>query len=325
MNENREIREVIDFDSIMEGAKSAAIAGHARPDGDCVGAALGLGRFLKEHFPQAKIDVCLEMVPPEFFFLEGADTVLTDSEGKTYDVFFCLDCSTASRLGQHAHLMKDCAKTVCIDHHLTAAAQAQICYIDPQASSASELTALAVGLENIDEKAAECFYTGIVHDTGVFQYPCTSSRTMRLAGALMDKGIPYSRICEESFFAKTYLQQHLLARAIQDSQLFFEGRVIASVIRKSTLDAYGASTSDLSGIVAQLRNTTGVEASVFLYEMQEGEFRVSLRSNEKVDVCKVAVCFGGGGHIRAAGCTVCGDPDRIVEKLCGHIGKQLED
>lgn len=163
------------------------------------------------------------------------------------------------------------------------------------------------------------------HDTGVFQYSNTSIRTMEIAGKLMAKGIDFSTIISESFYQKTYVQNQVLGRALLESILFCDGQCIFSVMRKKDMEFYGVTSKDMEGIVEQLRSTAGVECAIFLYEKEFQEFKVSMRSKKKVDVSRVAAYFGGGGHVRAAGCTMNGRIHDVINNLSEHIAKQLEE
>ena len=316
---------MFDLETELKGAKTVAIAGHIRPDGDCVGSSTGLALYLRENFTcLEKVDVYLETVPERFRFLKDAEQIKTVCDKTAvYDVLFALDCGDIGRLGEAACFLKTAKKVICIDHHVSNHGYGDIQYIEPEASSTSELVFLLLDYDRLSPEASEALYMGIAHDTGVFQYPCTSSRTMEAAGKLMDKGIPFSKILEKTFFQKTYIQNQILGRALMESIRLFEGRCIISALRKKDLEFYGVGSEDLEGIVSQLRNTAGVDVAVFLYETAIQEFRVSLRSNEKVDVNKVASYFGGGGHARAAGCNMQGSVYDVVNNLTLHIEKQL--
>lgn len=312
---NEELRE----------AKTVAIAGHVRPDGDCVGSCLGLFLYIREYFPQIEVAVYLEEFSESFRFLQGADEVLHDCEGdKNYDLFFALDCGDIQRLGVAKAYFGSAKKTICIDHHISNMGFAQINYIEPEASSASELVCTLLEENKITKGMAEALYMGMVHDTGVFQYSCTSSRTMRLAGMLMDKGIDFSKIVDDTYYVKTYVQNQILGRALLESILMLDNRIIFSAIRQKDMRFYGVTAKDLDGIVQQLRNTKGVEAAIFLYETGPQEFKVSMRSNGKIDVSRIACYFGGGGHVRAAGCSMQGTVYDVVNNLVEHMYKQLE-
>ncbi len=318
-----EIREKIDLDKIMASAGCCAVSGHMRPDGDCIGSCLGLALFLRKKYPRVRTDVYLESIRNELKFLPGTESVITTPAPGGYDVFFCLDCADAERLGQNAVLMKESELTVCIDHHRTSVPGTDIAYIDPLSASASEIVALLLGEEQIDRDIASALYTGIVTDTGVFRYSSTTPSTMRIAAMLMEKGIDHSVICEEAFFMKTYAQQQIMGKALLDSVRFLDDRAVYTIVTREQMEKYQVTNADLDGISSQLRMTDGIHVAAFLNELGPEEFKVSLRSDEKVDVSRIAAAFGGGGHLRAAGCTVKGTADEAVEKLGGQILLQL--
>ena len=139
----------------------------------------------------------------------------------------------------------------------------------------------------------------------------------------MEKGIPFGKIIDESFYMKTYRQLQIMGRCLLESIRVMDGRCIVSVVTKQMMDFYEAKSSDLDGIIDELRTTQGVEVAVLLSEKEPLEFKVSMRSNQIVDVSKIAVFFGGGGHVRAAGCTIKGSSYDVINNLTEHIEKQL--
>jgi len=163
----------------------------------------------------------------------------------------------------------------------------------------------------------------MAHDTGVFQYSSTTPETMRIAGELMKTGFPFSRIIDESFYQKTYLQNQVMGRVLAESILLQDGKCIVGYLKKKDMDFYGVEGKDLEGIVSQLRLTAGVEVAIFVYEMSPQVFKVSLRSNGKVDVSQVAQFFGGGGHMRAAGCDISGTVYDVINNITAQTEKQL--
>ena len=165
---------------------------------------------------------------------------------------------------------------------------------------------------------------GIVHDTGVCKYSNVTGRTMEIAGKLMEYGVDHSRIIDETFYARTYIQSQVLGRAILESIQLMDGACIFSYIKNKYFDFYGAVYQDLDGIVEQLRITKGVEVAILIVEIEPGVNKVSLRSNTRVDVASIAEKFGGGGHIRAAGCTIDGTVYDVINNLTLYIEAQLE-
>ena len=308
------------LDSQLEGVTTVAIAGHVRPDGDCVGSCLATYNYIRTQFPQIQAVVYLEPIPNLFKFMAGADEIRNDcSEDVSYDLFIALDCGDLGRLGAAAKYFESAQKTVCIDHHVSNQSFADENYIFPDASSTSELIFDLIDTDKITKEIAECIYTGIVHDTGVFQYSCTSAHTMEIAGILMEKGIDFPKIVDKTFFEKTYEQNRILGCALLKSQLHLGGTCISAVITRKEMEEYGVLPKHLEGIVSQLRSTKGVETAIFLYENEDGAYKVSMRSASVVDVAEIAVKFGGGGNARAAGITMSGEPEEIMAKLLEEV------
>ncbi|MBC5713624.1 bifunctional oligoribonuclease/PAP phosphatase NrnA [Roseburia sp. BX1005] len=313
-----------DFATYLEGVQTVAIAGHVRPDGDCVGSCLATYNYIKDNYPKIEVALYLQPIPNIFKFLSRADEIMHScEEDKTYDLFIAQDCGDLKRLGDAAKYFETAKKTICVDHHVSNDNFADENYIFPYASSASELVFGLIGEKSITKKIAECIYVGMVHDTGVFQYSCTSAKTMEIAGKLMEMGIDFSKIVDETFYTKTFEQNRILGKALLNSRLLLDGKMIASVITMEEMKQYHVLPKHLDGIVNQLRVTKGVEAAVFLYENEDGSYKVSTRSNGLVNVAELAVKFGGGGHERAAGFSMEGTPEDLINKVAFEIEKQL--
>lgn len=309
----------------LANVKTVAISGHIRPDGDCIGSCLGVWNYIQDNYPDIQADVYLEQIVPKFRFLKGADLVKTDcSEERNYDLFISLDASDRERLGEAVKYLDTAKRSVCVDHHITNPGFADENWIVADASSASELAWEIMEEEKISKHTAEALYMGIAHDTGVFQYSNTSPKTMQIAGSLIAKGINFSQIVDNTFYKKTYIQNQILGRALVESILLLDGRIIVGRVRQKDMEFYGATPADLDGIVSQLRVTDGVEVAIFLYETGNHQYKVSLRSNGQVDVSAVCAYFGGGGHVKAAGCTMYGTVYDVINNLTLHIEKQLE-
>ena len=149
---------------------------------------------------------------------------------------------------------------------------------------------------------------------------------MEIAGFLMEKGIDFPKIIDNSFFAKTYGQAKLHGRAVLDSVRILDNRCVYTVVTTDELREYGCTVKATDGIVDQLRIIEGVEIAFLLYQTgNPDEYKVSLRTNSAVDVSRIAQSFGGGGHVKAAGCTMTGEPQEIVEKISGKIREQWEE
>lgn len=282
---------------------------------------MGLFGYLSDHYPEKKVCVYLEEIPEAFDYLK-IDEAMSGKADK-YDLFIALDCGSIDRLGEAQGIFEKAVDTVCVDHHISNTNFAKENIVKANASSTCEILCELLPMDKIGTFSATAFYTGIIHDTGVFKHSNTSKKTMEMAGSLVEKGIPFGKIIDESFYMKTYRQLQIMGRCLLESIRVMDGRCIVSVVTKQMMDFYGAKSSDLDGIIDELRTTQGVEVAVLLTEKEPLEFKVSMRSNQIVDVSKIAVFFGGGGHVRAAGCTIKGSSYDVINNLTEHIEKQL--
>lgn len=309
----------------IQCSKKVGIGGHIRPDGDCVGSCMALYHYLSKMYPDKQIDVYLEFVPEYFSFLSDVHKIKNSNFiDDTHDIFISLDCGSTDRLGPAEEYFKNAKSTINIDHHISNTMFGQENHVVTNASSTCEVLFSLFEEERIDKDVAEALYLGMIHDTGVFKHSNTSQHTMEIAGKLISKGIEFSKIIDETFYEKTYTQNQILGRCLLESILVLDKRCILSTISKKVMDFYYASPKDLDGIIDQLRVTQGIEVAIFIYEMETQEYKVSMRSNNYVDVSKIAVYFGGGGHVRAAGCTMKGSIYDVINNLTQHIEAQLK-
>lgn len=316
---------MIDLAKELKDVQSVAIAGHIRPDGDAIGSCLGLYLYLKKNYPKIDAAVYLEKIPRAYRIISGVDEVRNEIPQDTAcDLFFCLDCADEFRLGAAGEFRKHAKRTICIDHHISNNGFGDLDYIVPDASSTSELVVGILDEEKIPFEAAEALYMGIVHDTGVFRHSCTSPETMEMAARLMRRGIDGSKIVNATYYDKSYQQRLIHGKALLESSLLTDGKVIFSYVPRDDMEFFGVETSDLDGIVETLVGTYGVEVAIFLYETEPGVYKVSMRSKSSVDVSRVAQHFGGGGHVRAAGCNMKGTAYGVLELLLSQIEPQLE-
>lgn len=305
----------------IEKAQTIAITGHTNPDGDCVGACLGLYNYILDNYKEKKVVVYLEPFKKSFENFKGALDVKNTSEcTKGYDLFIALDCGDMDRFTQIIDCYESAKRKVCIDHHVSNVGYGDVTVINPKSSSTCELLYTQLLSDKISLDTASALYLGIVHDTGVFKHSNTTKNTMIVAGELLEKGVNSSAIIDGTFYEKTYVQNQLLGRALLESIRFLDGKCIVSCLRQKVFDFYQATSTDLDGIVDQLRITKGVEVAIFIYEKAPGVFKVSMRSNNIVDVSAIAVFFGGGGHVRAAGCTISG----TIYDVINNVSKQIE-
>ena len=311
---------------LLGEAETVAILGHVHPDGDCVGSCLGMYNYLADNFGKLSVRVFLEPVSEKFSYLRYFDRIENDlPESLEVDLCISLDASDRERLGAYDAIFSRAKKTFCIDHHITNPGFAQENHVVPGASSACEVLFGLLDETKIGRETAECLYTGIVHDTGVFKHNNTTGKTMAIAGRLLDKGLDGERIIDDSFFKKSYVQNQILGRARLESILFMDGKCIFTVVKARDMEFYGVDSKDLDGIVDQLRVTDGVECAIFIYESGVQQYKVSLRANGDLNVAKVASYFGGGGHVKAAGCTMSGSIHDVINNLALRIEAGLKE
>ena len=310
----------------IKKSESIAISGHVRPDGDCIGSCLALYNYIKKNYDSKQVEVYLDQIPDTFFYLKGAKCVKTERDTvMQYDLFISLDCGGIDRLGSSQEVLLHAKDSVNIDHHVSNMGFAKLNHIEPDASSTCEVLCGIFDEDKIDCEIATALYTGIVHDTGVFKHSNTSRRTMEMAGLLLEKGVNSAKIIDESFYQKTYVQNLILGRCLLESTLILDGKIIVSSVSREQMEFYQAESYDLEGIIDQLRVTKGVEVAILIHEINTGKYKVSLRSNGDVNVSKIAVYFGGGGHIKAAGCMMHGKVHDVIHNLTVHIESQLKE
>lgn len=317
------------IDDLLREAKSVAIFGHVRPDGDCAGSTLGLANYIRDNYPQAKVKVFLEKFPESYNILRGATETnpLFDenfNEAKPYDLAFLLDTPSFERVGANGvACIQQAKKKVNIDHHISNPLNlCDVNIVEPAASSASEVLYMQLDKTKVSKDCASCLYLGIVHDTGAFKFSCTGKRTMLVVGDLIEKGVDFAKIVNETYYTRTYKQTLVTGFVMQNSKIGLNGKVVYSYITQADMDKFGVTPVELSNVIDTIREVGGTEVALFLYPVN-GKYKISLRSNYVVDVNAIAREFGGGGHTRAAGGDTTDTPETAIAKILDLIQKQL--
>jgi len=314
------VKKIIDE---LNNVKTIGIGGHIHPDGDCVGSTMALYLYLKKVMPQAEVKVYLETPADIFRVIKDFDEIQNEIDiNNPPEVFIALDCSK-DRLGFSEPFFDKAIKSMNIDHHISNGGNGDVTYIVTNASSTSELIYDLIDDSQLDTDIAQALYIGILHDTGVFQYSNTSPKTLRTVARLLEFNFDFTKIIDETFYEKTYLQSQILGRALLESILILDGKCIVSSVDLKNMAFYGVNSKDLDGIVNQLRIIKGVDCAVFMYQTGNMEYKVSMRSNEKVNVSRIATYFGGGGHKKAAGCTMNGTFHDVINNLSLHIESEI--
>lgn len=314
------------LDEILEEIKKAnkiVILTHETPDGDAVGSCLGLKLALEKIGKYS--DIIITNYARTFEFLPRVSEIETESDIKNYDLAISLDCANFKRLDNREYF-ENAKKTIVIDHHGSNNMYGDLNYVNPVAPACSEiiLAILSYYEIEVDVEIGTCLMTGIITDTGGFQYPATTADTFEYAAELLRKGVDIADICKRTLQRKTKANFELQKRVMDRMEILENGKVAFSYIDQKDMDEVNAEEGDHEGLVNIGRNIEGIEVSIFIRQKDnEKAYKVSLRSGSYVNVSDVCLMFGGGGHPRAAGALIQGTKEQVKEKLLKEIKKYL--
>ncbi len=305
------------LDNILEEIKKAnsiVILTHENPDGDAIGSSLAMYIALKSM--GKKSDIIIPDMPRIYNFLPEADKIIKQSDIEQYDLAIVLDCATVKMLNGFSKYFENSKVKVTIDHHGTNTMYGDFNYINPDSPACAQIliTVLEYFGVKITKEIGTCILTGIITDTGGFQYQTTAPETFEFAADLLRKGINVSEIYKRVMNTKSKANFELRKRAIDRMEFIEDGKIAFTYITKKDNEETGSEAGDYEGIVEEGRNIEGVEVSIFLREIDKG-YKASLRSNEYVNVSDICLMFGGGGHVRAAGCNMQMPLEQAKEKI----------
>ena len=314
------------LDNILEEIKRAetiVILTHETPDGDAIGSSLAMKIALKQLGKNA--DVIIPRFPRIFNFLPDASEIKAESEIKKYDLAISVDCSDLKRLAAGVEYFETAKTKIEIDHHSINSMFADYNFVNPVAPACCEVLIAMFeyfGIE-ITPELGTCIITGIITDTGGFQYAGVTAETFEFAAELLQKGVNISKVYQKVLSTKTRAHFELSRIVSGRMEFFADGKVTFTYMNLADEEKVGAEEGDHEGLVELGRNIEGVEVSIFIRE-KEGGYKVSLRSKEYVNVADVALMLGGGGHVRAAGCFVQGTVEEVKEKVLSEIKKVIK-
>ncbi|HHV61608.1 MAG TPA: bifunctional oligoribonuclease/PAP phosphatase NrnA [Firmicutes bacterium] len=318
---------------ILLGARSFLIMSHIFPDGDSIGSLLALGLALARRSKEVML-VCPDDIPEAYAFLPGIDGILTLGDakerlaaGNKVDLVITLDSSDLERLGKGADLIPGNACIVNIDHHVTNKNFGTYNFIKVDAAAVGEqiyALLLALGVD-IDRDIAMCLLTALITDTGSFRYSNTTAETFGIAAKLVEKGAEPAVIAEHVFETKPFSSLKLLGRVLDNLELSPDGRVAWVSLPQRLLDEFHVDEAQTEGFVNYARMVAGVEVAVLFREEPDFKVRVGLRSRDRVDVSRLAERFGGGGHAKAAGCTIDGDLEYARRLVLNAVHEELRN
>jgi len=304
------------LDNILEEIKNAntiAILVHENPDGDAIGSATAMHLALKQLGKDS--DVIIPEYPKEFEFLPGAEDIIKESSVESYDLVLTLDCATVKLLNGCTKYFENAKTKIAIDHHSSNTMFADYNYVDQEAPACAQLLLVVFSYFKIEvnKEIGTCILTGIITDTGGFKYEGVTAETFRFVAGLCEKGVKVSKVYQKVFASKTRAKFDLHRIALNRVEFLENGKIAFTYITKKDEEQVGAKNGENG------REVEGVEVSVFLRETDKG-IKVSLRSKEYVDVSKIAMIFGGGGHVRAAACKMQnGTIEQIKNQLVNSI------
>ncbi|MDR5683895.1 MAG: DHH family phosphoesterase [Armatimonadota bacterium] len=308
----------------LRAAQTVLIVNHENPDGDCLGSSLALALALESLGKQVTV-ASTDGVPAMYGFLPGADRITERADlGGPFDVAVGVECSDVHRAGKFAGALSAARVVVNIDHHLDNSGYGDLVWSDPEASAVAELfyrLILELGCE-VDERIATCLMTGLLTDTGSFRYASVRPDSYLLAAELVRRGAQPHRIYERVYESRPPAAVRLLGLALARMVLSGDGALAWTVVDEPMLQAAGARWEDTENIVGTLRSVAGVRLAV-LFKVQAQEVKVSLRARDGVRANDVALRFGGGGHVGAAGFTARGPFDSVLAQTLQAAEEEL--
>ncbi len=316
------------LDNILEEIKTAekiVILTHESPDGDAVSSALSVMHALRQLEKDA--DVIIPEYPKDFKFLPGVDKIKTESNIKQYDLAISVDCADLKRLVGHEEYFETAKKTIEIDHHSINDMYADLNYVDPASPACCQVLIGMFeyfGIE-INKDIGTCILTGIITDTGGFQYSGVTPETLEFAAEILRKGVNISKICQQVLRNKTKANCELTKLLYDRMEFLEDGKIVISYITIEDNKNVNAELGDDEGLVEIERDIEGVEVAILLKEKEnKNGFKISLRSKEDVNVADICFLLGGGGHPRAAGCFISGSLEQAKTKIIDAVKHQLE-
>ena len=307
--------------ALREGVRFAVL-GHVRPDGDALGSQLALGLSLKQLGKDVRIwneEGMLE----KYTFLPNANLLTKPpAEPEDVDVAIALDTAIQNRLGNSLPAVRSAKIWINIDHHPSNPGYGDLVYIDPKSPATGQILFELIKSEKlpIDTAIAENLYVAISTDTGSFQYPNTTARTLEIAAELVRAGVDVGRVSQLTYENYPRRRVELLRDLLGTMRFDANDRVASFSLSLATAKKLGVLPEDNEGLIDHLRAIRGVIVAVFFEELADGKVRVSMRSkNEKVNVCAICEKFAGGGHVLAAGARVRGSLAEVERKILEEV------
>ncbi len=308
---------------IVENSNLVYVVAHINPDGDAIGSTFAIYFALKQLGKD--VHVVMPSYSSAFEFLPGVETSVKSIDVDSYDLLIALDSSDHTRLAISEEEFEKAKKIIMLDHHIMSKPYGDFRYINDKKSSASEIAYMFIKSLNVkfDENISTLLYAGIMTDTGSFNYSNTSSETHRVVADLIDNGAKSVEVCKKLNDTMKEAKLKLIAKTIDNMEVYYDGKLRYSYVSYEDIEKLGLDDEESEGMTNYLRSVEGTEVAVYVRGKSDGTRKVSMRSAGNVDISKIAIGFGGGGHVRASGYTMYGDINEEKEKLIKVIGEML--
>ena len=313
------------LDNILEEinkAKTIVILTHENPDGDAIGSSLALYNALKSYGKNP--DVIIPEYSRTFEFLPGTSEIKKESSIEKYDLAISLDCATIKMLNGFAKYFENAKTKIAIDHHGTNTMYADLNFVNPDAPACAQILIVILNYFHIEitKDIGTCILAGIITDTGGFKYQGVTAETFEFVAWLLNKGVNVSKVYHQVLQTKTKANFELHRIANNRIEFLADGKIAYTYITEEDEKNVHAESGDHEGIVEIGRDVEGVEVSIFIRQTERG-CKVSLRSNDYVNVSDACVVFGGGGHPRAAGCIIQSNMEQVKDKVIKEVMRLL--
>lgn len=304
-------------EKLIKESNTIYITAHKNPDGDAIGGDIALYLALKKL--NKNVNFLISSYADSFNFLTEINQSVKSVDKSSYDLLIAIDSSDKSRLDINEDDFKKAKKVLMLDHHKMSAPYGDVNCIDEDSPAVCQIIYEFLIKMNIDIDIdiAKYIYIGIMTDTGSFNYSSTTAQTLEIASKLVATGIDFSYICNKLNHTIKEAKLKLIAKTIEKMEVYFDGQVRYSFIDYNTIADLGLSDEDAEGMTNYLQMPEGTRVAVYIRQKKDGTYKVSMRSDDKVNVGQIAIEFGGGGHKRAAGYD-------IIEKLDIEKKKLLE-
>jgi phosphoesterase RecJ-like protein len=298
---------VLEVAELLRGAERISIFCHENPDGDTLGAAIAIAIAAERLGKQAEV-VSVDPPPPFLSFLPGVERVLR-TPALEPDVAVVVDAGELSRIGSVVTDRADWfarARIVNIDHHVSNPGYGAAVWIDPQAAATCELVTMLLAELGVplDAELATALMAGIVQDTHTFAHPNATARTLRVAAQLVEAGAPLAAVNRAIYADKPFSTLALWGLMLAGVEQRADGRIVHASMTSAMLATTGEQPTAAEGFVDLLGSTRLADITVLFKEVSPAQTRVSVRTSSRADAVAITAAFGGGGHPRAAGCTI---------------------